>query len=185
MKKTIKDYARAICQIYDLTNRPEGLRNVSGLNDWLVAECVTAMVRNGNLIKSGNRGPVVFKWNPAAEPPAVPLYKKIMQDVLARDRRSRHKEPVQEPVENQHPTERLCVCYYGNKFITANGDYFELDDIYAVVKDGENGDGHRALGVHRSKMCADFFSASLTSSEAAFVVERIRERLDASLNNDK
>lgn len=189
MKKTIEDYQEAIARIYALANKPEGLRNVSKMGDWLIEECTTALVKAGALVKSGDRGPVVFMWNPTRpERPTRGFCERIMRDVLERGRdrkhRARHPEPREAigyigveitppPVqETLFPPEESIVegCSDGNKFITAGGEYFEIDDIYAVA----NG---CAYGVHHSKQCGDFFSVKLTPSEADRLLEKIRERI--------
>ena len=106
MKKTIEDYQEAIARIYALANKPEGLRNVSKMGDWLIEECTTALVKAGALVKSGDRGPVVFMWNPTRpERPTRGFCERIMRDVLERGRDRKHRA--------RHPEPREAIGYIG------------------------------------------------------------------------
>lgn len=85
MKRTIEDYKAAVNRIYELATRPEGLRNVSGMGDRTIEESATALCHLGLLVKSGQRGPVTFMWNPTRlQRPTPSLYTQTMNAVLGR-----------------------------------------------------------------------------------------------------
>ena len=184
------DYKRAIDHIYELATRPEGITNAKGQCTRIERDCIAKMVLRGVLVKNKPNGPgTITRWNPVAPSPNRTFYDTIIADVK-KAQTERHKvKPAAAPKSArqgvkeaappaQSQEDRSGVIFQGNKVITSGGYYFELGDIYAVV----NG---RALGVHHSKQCGDFFSARLTPAEAAFLVGIIRERLENEYNNEQ
>ena len=160
MKKTIEDYQEAIARIYALANKPEGLRNVSKMGDWLIEECTTALVKAGALVKSGDRGPVVFMWNPTRpERPTRGFCERIMRDVLERGRDRKHRA--------RHPEQEKVVA---TGHLGVNKDDIEVVDI-APVQDTlfpmEEND--RTLNEKRQTIALDRLDASV-------LVENLRRR---------
>ena len=168
-------------KVYELTKyEPVPIKSISKHGD-SIDKVQRYLQRRGILLKTGSKKHERIQWNPDAMAPTTTLYDNIYKDhenylARKRDRRSKPSPKPSSQPQAKEPSQKYGhgAIYRGNKVITHGGEFFELDDIYAIA----NG---RALGVHHSKQCGDFFSVKLEPAETAFLVGIIQDRLENEL----